>query len=725
MKKLNQLMILVFLAVFTITACKGLPPTAPATPSPKPATATPKPLPTDTLAPKPAENATATATSIPTEPPSPTPTATPEGFYTSNTIGISLIMPDHWKIDEETKTEVVLVNGQTETYFYALTASESKEKALPVTDQAQSLADTEFSGSTIVIGEPFELTLADEVKAQAVDMVFPGRGFTLRLLYTNTGVRGYLFFYIAPTDQLTDLEEQLNSILQTVRLFTPSPLGLSQEKTLFLLGSDPEPQELDPATATTSAQDYVGYLFSGLVRLSPQLQIQPDLAESWTISPDGVVYTFVLRPGLSFSSGKPITAQIVKDSWERTADPEVKSTTAATYLGDILGLKDKLDGKANQIAGLKVIDERTLEVTLDGPKPYFLAKLAYPTAYIYNVAQAAADPEGWMWKPDASGPYTLKEYKESESLLLEQNKNYPTPPAIPSVAFNLNPGGSAISLYEEGSLDILYLGTDAAERVRRTDDPLHAEWQSTTMLCTSMVQVNNTLPPMDDPNVRKAFALAVDRDTYIERLTNNLDIPAVSVLPPAMPGFTPENQADAFDPEAAKKALQQSGYANNLPPITLNAMGYGDSEREDVAALVEMWRAALGVEVQVEYLEPSKFTESARQLHGQLVWYGWCADYPDPENFLDVLYHTDSNFNVAGYTNPELDTLLEQARVELDPTKRLGLYQQAEHILLSDYATIPVMHNVYDVLVKPRIQGFVLSPMHTAFIGLLNLVSPP
>jgi ABC-type transport system substrate-binding protein len=194
-----------------------------------------------------------------------------------------------------------------------------------------------------------------------------------------------------------------------------------------------------------------------------------------------------------------------------------------------------------------------------------------------------------------------------------------------------------------------------------------------------------------------------------------------------MPGYdvalAEEQAATINNIEAAQAALAASAYADGLPPIIISAGGFGDSDRDDLNAMIEMWREALGAEVSVEFLDPIDFKELLDEERGHMVSYGWCADYPDPENFLDVLYYSNSEFNVGGYTNPEVDVLLAQARVELDVATRLGLYQQIERLLLEDAAAIPLSHGVSDVLVNERVSGYVLSPMGARIMPLLSLTT--
>jgi len=233
--------------------------------------------------------------------------------------------------------------------------------------------------------------------------------------------------------------------------------------------------------------------------------------------------------------------------------------------------------------------------------------------------------------------------------------------------------------------------------------------------------MNNTLPPFDDPNVRKAFLLAIDRDIYLERLMRNLDLPALTLFPPALPGYTSEHAVPTYDPDAARAALAASKYAGNMPEVIIESSGFGVEAGNSVSALVEMWRKTLGVDVSVLLLDPINFTQAARENPAHMTITGWCADYADPQNFTEPLYRTGGEYNDAGYTNPAVDALIDQAGVEKDVTRRLAMYQEIEKMLLEDFAVIPLQHNVFDVLVRPRLQGFVLSPLNGAIIPYLSI----
>lgn len=677
-----------------------LPPTNTQAPTDTPMpTATP--LPTDTPTP------TATATNTPT----PKPTATPQGYLVNGEIGVSLITPPGWQVFQNDESSLSVTNDSRGHFFIMVGSPYTGEEI-----SNAEMSDAFISGSfgeqgNIVAEEEFNIQVSgQEVPALLRQVQLSNGGIDILVAIIFDGDRFYTLIVITREESYKADQPTFDRLYKTIHLFTPGLEGIDLSQTLSLLGGNPTEDDLDPARTKSGASGYAGTLFSGLVRLNPQLSIEADLAESYTISPDGLIYTFTLRPGLKFSDGSPLDAQAVADSLDRALDPETESSTARTYLGDILGAKERLDGDADTVSGIRVVDERTLELTLDGPKPYFLAKLTYPSSFVVKVTQTRIDPN-WMYRPVTSGLYQIKKYVENQSLILERNPEYYAQARIPFISYIFYPGGSAFSLYESGKLDMTYLPSDLALEIRRSEHALHAELQTQPQLCTTMVQMNNTRPPFDDLNVRKAFSLAVDSFRLAELLTNNLDIVAQGVLPPGMPGAQVDLPEPIFDAQAAAQALAASAYAGDLPEIVLLVSGYPGEERDDVKALAEMWRSALGVTVKVEQVEPENLTEAARSSEAHLVIYGWCADYPDPENFLDVLYHTDSDFNVARYSNPEVDELLEAARTEFDPNLRLSFYNQAEDLLVEDYALIPLLHSVADQLVKPHIKGYSLGAM--------------
>jgi ABC-type transport system substrate-binding protein len=231
-----------------------------------------------------------------------------------------------------------------------------------------------------------------------------------------------------------------------------------------------------------------------------------------------------------------------------------------------------------------------------------------------------------------------------------------------------------------------------------------------------MIGLNSSEPPFDNPLVRQAFSYAFDRERFISGLLKGNALPAFGPLPPGMPGYSGELQGYEYDPERARALLAEAGYADpaDFPTITYSTAGYG-SVGSSVTAVITMWQEALGVTIEPVLVEPFNYLDELYSGNtGNIFGHGWCADYPDPENFLDVLFHTGSQQNLGQYSNPEIDRLLELARVEPDVNTRMALYGQIEQMLVDDAPVIFTTHSLSAELVSPRLQNYILTPIGVA-----------
>ena len=477
---------------------------------------------------------------------------------------------------------------------------------------------------------------------------------------------------------------------------------------------DTGPLTLDPAiSADMSSHTYVMQIFSGLVRLDEQLNIVPDIAESLPEeSPDGKTYTFHLRQGVKFHDGREVKAADFKYSWERACNPATGSGTAATYLGDIVGAKDVLAGNATEISGVKVIGDYTLQVTIDAPKAYFLDKLAYPTAFVVDRANVESGQYWWL-TPNGTGPFRLKEWTPGQRLVLERSDAYYGQPArLEQVVFSLA-AANPVDLYETGQIDVVPVYLDYIDEVIDETNPLHLELAITPELSLYYIGFNTAEPPFDDANVRRAFCLAVDKEHIVEVILRDMVSTAQGILPPGMPGYNETVQGLDYNVQEAKDLIAESKYGDgaNLPPIVLTVEGYGNNIPSYLGAILQEWQQNLGVEISVRQLETEEFLYNLKQEKDQMFTMGWIADYPDPHDFLDVLFYAGSEVNIGEYDNPTLDTLLDQAAIEQNETDRLAMYQQAEQLVVDDAACIPLFHGTNYILVKPYVEGYELSPL--------------
>ncbi len=476
------------------------------------------------------------------------------------------------------------------------------------------------------------------------------------------------------------------------------------------------PSTLDVAlVGDINSYQYISQIFSGLVTVDERLEIVPDVAEKWTLGPDGRVYTFQLRQGVRFHDGSPVTAQDFKYSIERAADPKTGSTAASTYLGDIVGVSDKLAGKAIEVSGVRVKGDYTLEIEIDAPKAFFLSKLTYPTAFVLDRKNVEGSRD-WQQHPNGSGSFKLKSWDPEKGIVLERNDDYyGTKPNLKEVLFYLG-GGSPMNVYELNEVDVIEVGLAEIDRVLDKHNPLNKELQVAPQLSLTYIGFNTKMEPFDDPKVRQAFAYATDKDKLVNVLFKNTRRKASGILPPGLPGHDPSYSGVEFNPARAQELLAGSRYggAANLPEITFT-VGGGSSV---ALALVDMYKRNLGVTVNVEQAEDG-YVEGLEGRQFQMFEMGWIADYPDPQDFLDIFFHSGSYNNYMSYASKDVDGLLESARVELNEDKRFQLYRAAEQLVVADASAIPIYHDITYALVKPYVKGFSISPL--GIISLKNV----
>ena len=478
-----------------------------------------------------------------------------------------------------------------------------------------------------------------------------------------------------------------------------------------------DPPTLDPhLTSDTTSSGVVVEIFGGLVTFDTDLNLVPDLAQSFEISADSLTYTFVIRDTAVFHDGKPVTSSDIKWSLERAANPDTASPVAETYLGDIIGVQDVLNGVTDQISGVTLIDDRTIQIEIDSPKAYFLQKLTYPTAYVLDRENVESGGRNWTDYPNGTGPFKLIEYKIGERLILERHDSYHLGAAsLKRIQMNLA-GGSSMAMYENDEIDITGVGLFDLERIKDPSDPLHSDLVvANPSFSISYVGFNAQQPPFDDPKFRQALNHAVDKELIAREVLADLVVPAYGILPPGFPGHNEKLVGLKHDPVLAKKLLSESQYADpsNRPRIVVTIPGSGGTPNLDLEVIINMWQDVLGVEVEIQQVEWATYLRDLdRQKFQAYAGLGWEADYPDPQDFLDILFHTESENNNGAYSNAQVDSILEAARVEVDVVKRMDLYRQAEESIVADAAWLPLWFaGERHLLIKPYVKGYVITPM--------------
>ncbi len=523
-----------------------------------------------------------------------------------------------------------------------------------------------------------------------------------------------LFIFSCSSDEVTEVNTSMSKSSNVAPGLMQGEKDYSKPAENIFRINFSDPPTFDPhlVTDTTSASIIVE-IFSGLVTLNKKLEIVPDLAESWNVSDDGKTYTFTLRDGIKFSNGDEVTAEDFKWSIERAANPDTGSYNADVYLGDIIGIKEVIEssGAVQEVSGVTVIDKKTLEIKIDAPKTYFLAKLTYPTAFVLSKKYVESQGEDWIDSPVGTGPFILQEYQIGQILKLKRNDLYWSEKSkVDGVVMNLA-GGVSMAMYENDEIDITGVGLADLERVKDPNDPLSKDLVDVPPQFTiSYIGFNVNTPPFDDLNFRKALTHAVDKELIAEKIYSGLTKPANTIIPPGFPGYSPSVQGLKFDAELAKGYLAESKYSDpsSRPRIIMTIPGTGGSPGLDTEVISDMWKETLGVEVEIQQVEWATYLQDMNRKRLQ-VWAGsgWQADYPDPQDFIDVLFHSESDVNHGNYINPAVDKLILEARTEIDENRRFLLYNEAEQKVVDDAAILPLWFDTDGyALVKPWVKGY-------------------
>lgn len=487
-----------------------------------------------------------------------------------------------------------------------------------------------------------------------------------------------------------------------------------------------EPITLDPALVVDPfSAVYIVELFGGLVGLDPDLHMVPDLAEQIPdprLNQDGTVtYRFVLRENATFHDGRRVTTADVKWSLERALAPATLSPTAASFLGDIRGAREYALGQADEISGLEVIDDRTIDITISEPVAAFVAKLTFPVAFLVDRTEIEADPADWARQPNGTGPFRLQEWRPGDLIVLERFAGYHLEPAhVDTVKIRFVPAG--VTQYEVGEFDIVTVEPGALEQLLDPDSPLQSEFVATTSLFWLWVGFNTTEPPFDDPLVRKAMATAIDKQALAEALQGSMAV-AEGFLAPGIAGYDPNFRGPAFDPETARTILADSRYADDpvLTTLRLTVPAGGTTPETVVDAIIEMWRQNLGITVEVDSLDPATFAAALGERKFQAFVATSGPGFPDPSEVLEVFFSSQSIRNFTSYNNPDVDRLLERARAEFDTDARIQLYQEAHRMVMDDTPGVPLLHPKISQLVKPYVHGYRPPQLFVPYLRYVSL----
>lgn len=495
-----------------------------------------------------------------------------------------------------------------------------------------------------------------------------------------------------------------------------STAGFAGAETVYHRGAAGDPETLDPQkTSTVVESDVLLELYEGLVTFDAKANIVPGVAESWTVSPDGLVYTFKLRDA-KWSNGDPVKASDFVFTFRRLMNPE----TGAKYANILYTLKNgeavnKGRAKVEEL-GVKAIDDRTLEIALQAPAPYFIAQLAHQTGLPVHPGSVEKHGKDFVRPANAvtNGAFKLADFVPNDRIVLVKNPNYRDAANVKidrQVFHSIEDRSAALRRFQAGEIHTYPdVPTDQIKFIREN---LKEQFRSAPYLGTYYFALNTTKKPLDDPRVRNALSMVVDREFLAEQIWGGTMVPAYSFVPPGVGNYgAPADVAwkdlNPIDREdKAKALLKEAGYGPGGQKLTLE-IRYNTSEnnKNTVVALADMWKP-LGVE--------TKFVNTDLKTHYALLRdqgdydvarAGWIADYSDPQNFLFLAQSDNKGLNYSRWTNADYDALMEKAAREGNLTERARILKQAEQMFVDNQPFIQLMFYGSKNLVSNKVKGW-------------------
>lgn len=470
-----------------------------------------------------------------------------------------------------------------------------------------------------------------------------------------------------------------------------------------------DPAMVDPITySELIAGDVLANVYEGFVGLDEGGNVVPALAESWTAHEDGLGFRFKLRPDVKFHSGRSFGAKDIKYTFEQLLIPGNKGGLNAEYLDTVEGAEAVKSGSTNELKGVTVVDDLTLDVR------FSKSDVLFPIYPFYFMDSGIVEEHGEDWATKTSagtGPFKFAEWKRGQEVHLTKHADYwGGAPKIDGVRFLVVPSGdTAVSMYEAGELDVVYADTPTIRRILK-DPQFKDETVTAPAAQIRYLGMNQNLyEPFKDIRVREAICIGFDRDAMVKGLYDGAAFPLYGQVTPGVAGYNPNLPAISYDPERAKALLTEAGYPNGegMPPIKVTST---EPNKNDITYFASQFKEVLGILVEVEVVE--RGTHIKRMNAGEVPFFpwGWSAGYPDALYFLSQVWYGPSTYNRSRWQNDEFDAIIEKTQGIADEKERYKLYNQAESILMKDWGTCPTTVRMQVALVKPNVSGVKVTP---------------
>ena len=507
----------------------------------------------------------------------------------------------------------------------------------------------------------------------------------------------------------------IQKLLMTVMLLLTMSSFVGAE-VIYHRGNTGDPETLDQhKTSTTYEAHILRDLFEGLTAYNAKGETVPGVAKSWTISDDGVTYTFSLRTDAKWSNGDSVTANDFEYSLRRIMNPE----TGAKYANVLYPIKNAESVNKGELApdqlGVKALDDYTLEITLEASTPYFLDLLTHQTGLPVHPASVEKYGSDFV-KPENSvsnGAYMLEEFIPSSHLKATKNPYFHDAANVQIETIMFYPTedrSAALRRFQAGEL---HSNNDApTEQVKFMRETLGNQFRVAPFLGTYYYALNHNDEALSNPDVRQALSMSIDREYLAEEIWGGVMVPAYSFVPPGIGNYNDPATVNFVDvpmidrEDRAAELLNVAGYGPDNP-VTLK-INYNTSEnhKNTAVAIADSWKP-LGVEVILENTDVATHYAMLRdKADFDVARAGWIGDYSDPQNFLFMVESDNDGFNYANYANPEYDGLMDQAALEIDINKRAAILKQAEEIFLRDLPFIPILFYGSMSMVSDKLQGW-------------------
>jgi peptide/nickel transport system substrate-binding protein len=489
-----------------------------------------------------------------------------------------------------------------------------------------------------------------------------------------------------------------------------------------------QPGTLDPALAADAYSSIViAQIFSPLVGLTSDLEPVPQVAESWTISRNGLVYLFNLHKGVRFHNGREVTAGDFVYSLTRLfKEPFRSDGLAAGYLDAIVGVPDFVAGRAKGIKGIRALGRYRLEIKLVRPYSALLSALALDqTAVVPRECVEAKGKRPFSQFPAGCGPFRVAYRRNDDVLVLAANPGYFLGrPSIDSIIF-YTPKGGTEGVDTKGAEALLHgeaamanLPLNLLERCKERPNIHVVRWQD---LSLSFIGMNVKRPPLNDSRVRQAIALAMNRDEMLN-LWPAGKVLSQAIVPPGLPGYSPEQRTYGHDPEAARRLLASAGYgpAHPLPPLTIWKSAANQSVRQVDTVMVRSLAQA-GIHVKLKYVSWAELDSVITGRHAQMFGLAWVADIPDPDTFLRSLFYSSSGTNYFRFKDRTVDSLLDVAQRTADPGERMNAYRDVEKRVVRAAPLVPLFHSSTFVGMRDDVSGLEVNPLGISTLAMEKL----